>query len=229
MAAHKKSQTRRAQILAAAERVFSLKGFPDATISDVAREASVSDATIYEYFPSKEELLFSIPGDTTAKGNEILEFHLNYVRGAANKIRSLIYHYVSFYQHHPDYASVAMLTLKTNRKFLETEAYQRVREGARVILRVIKEGIDSGEFKPETDPYLVRSVIIGTIEHIVIRWLLLERGENMLEAVDPLTDLIIDGMRNQDRTREFDLHITLDPSVDRRDCSLLREGDKGKN
>ena len=96
MAAHKKSQTRKAQILAAAERVFSRKGFPEATISDVAREAGVSDATIYEYFPSKEELLFSIPGETTSKGNEILEFHLNYVRGAANKIRSIIYHYVSF-------------------------------------------------------------------------------------------------------------------------------------
>jgi AcrR family transcriptional regulator len=226
MAAHKKSLTRRAQILTAAEHVFSLKGFPDATISDVAREAGVSDATIYEYFPSKEELLFSIPGETTTKGNEILEFHLNYVRGAANKIRSIIYHYVSFYQHHPDYASVAMLTLKTNRKFLETEAYQRVREGARVILRVIREGIESGEFKPETDAYLVRSVIIGTIEHIVIRWLLLERGENLLEAVDPLTDLIIDGMGNQSRNRHLDFRITLDPFEEHRECNLPQEGEK---
>ena len=121
---------------------------------------------------------------------------------------------------------MAMLTLKTNRNFLETEAYQRVREGARVILRVIKEGIESGEFKPGTDPYLVRSVIIGTIEHIVIRWLLLERGENLLDAVDPLTDLIIDGMRNQGRTRQLDFRITLDPSEEYRECNLPQEGEK---
>ena len=61
MAVQKKSPTRKEQILQAAEQVFAQKGFHDATIADVARKAKVSEATIYEYFPSKEELLFSNP------------------------------------------------------------------------------------------------------------------------------------------------------------------------
>jgi TetR/AcrR family fatty acid metabolism transcriptional regulator len=70
LANQKRSKTRRVQIIKAAEKVFARKGFAEATISDVAREAGLSDATIYEYFTSKEDLLFSIPGDTTKQGNE---------------------------------------------------------------------------------------------------------------------------------------------------------------
>jgi AcrR family transcriptional regulator len=211
MANQTRSETRKQQILKAAEKVFAKKGFQEATVSDVARKAGLSEATIYEYFASKEELLFSIPEETTRRGKEILEFHLNYVRGAANKLRSIIYHYLSFYQNHPDYSAVAMLILKQNRKFLDTDAYQTVREGSRVILRVVEEGIASGEFKPNTDPYLVRSVLLGTIEHLVIRWVLLGEPQGLLQYVDPLTDIIIEGTGLQKETKAFNLRITLEP------------------
>jgi TetR/AcrR family transcriptional regulator, fatty acid metabolism regulator protein len=205
-----RSTARKEQILKAAERVFARKGFQEATISDVAKEAGLSDATIYEYFSSKEELLFSIPGETTRKGKEILDFHLNYVRGAANRIRSIIYHYLWFYQNNPDYASIAMLVLKQNRKFLETEAYQAVREGSRVILRVVQEGIDAGEFAQETNPFLVRSVILGTIENMLIRRLLHGEPKDLMAFVDPLTDLVIQGIRRQEQTREWNLRVIVD-------------------
>lgn len=207
----KKSEARKAQIQEAAQTVFARKGFQEATISDVARLAGISDATIYEYFTSKEELLFSIPLETTNKANEILEFHLNYVRGAANRIRSVIYHYLNFYQSNMEYASVIMLILKTNRKFLETEAYQSVRRGMGLILKVIQEGIETGEFKPDIDPYLVRSVILGTIEHTVIRWVLMDRHQKIEDVVDPLVDLIIDGIRTRDAERSLNLKITMSP------------------
>jgi TetR/AcrR family fatty acid metabolism transcriptional regulator len=216
MAAQKKSQIRKEQILKAAEHIFARKGFQEATISDVAREAGISDATIYEYFQSKEDLLFSIPGETARSGKENLAFHLNYIRGAANKIRSIIHHFAWFYENHPDYASVAMLILKQNRKFLETDAYQDVRELSRIILDVIQEGIDSGEFRPDCNPYLIRSVILGTIEHLVIRSILLGKPKNLTELVDPLTDLIMEGIVDEREKAGWNLNITLTPGKEAR-------------
>ena len=212
MAGMSRAESRKVQILKAAEKIFARKGFPEATISDVAREAKVSEATIYEYFTSKEELLFSIPGETTQKGNEILAYHLNYVRGAANKLRSIIYHYFQFYQDQEDYAAVIMLILKSNRNFVGTKAYEYVREGYRLLLNVIQEGIDSGEFKPDINPYLIRSMILGTIEHLVIGRLMLGRWQNLLDQVDPLADMIIEGIKKEDTTRTWDLRITMKPA-----------------
>jgi len=211
MTVQRKSTIRKEKILKAAERIFAQKGFQETTISDVAQEAGVSDATIYEYFTSKEELLFSIPGETARRGKEFIELHLKYIRGAANKIRAVVYHYLDFYQKEPDYASVAMLILKQNRKFLETKAYQDVREMSRLIIQVIKEGVASGEFKPQTDPYLVRSMILGTIEHMVIRSVLLGKPENLLEFVDPLTDLLVDGLNREKGAMDWNLKINLEP------------------
>jgi AcrR family transcriptional regulator len=211
MASQKRSEARKEQILKAAEKVFAKKGFHEATISEVAREAGLSDATIYEYFSTKEELLFSIPRETTRRGMARMEGYLKGIRGAGNKIRTIIYHYLLFYQNEPDYASVVMLVLKSSRKFLETEAYQIIREGFRGLLSVIEEGIDSGEFRPDADPYLVRQMILGVMEHIVIRWLLLGKPKDILQYADPITDMIIDGIQNRAQTQGWDLHIKLKP------------------
>ncbi|WP_373498010.1 TetR/AcrR family transcriptional regulator [Desulfococcus sp.] len=51
---------RRQQILAAAKKMVSTKGFRSTTIDDIAREAEVSTTTIYLYFQNKEELLVSL-------------------------------------------------------------------------------------------------------------------------------------------------------------------------
>lgn len=61
MAKVRHKEQRRERILECAMKIFAEKGFQDATISEISKAAGVSDATVYEYFKSKEELLFSIP------------------------------------------------------------------------------------------------------------------------------------------------------------------------
>ena len=51
---------KRRQILDGAGRVFSTLGFDAASMSDVAREAQVSKATLYVYFEDKEHLFTAI-------------------------------------------------------------------------------------------------------------------------------------------------------------------------
>lgn len=50
----------RDKILDAALILFSEKGYNGATTSEIAREAGVAEGTIFRYFPSKKDLLFSV-------------------------------------------------------------------------------------------------------------------------------------------------------------------------
>ena len=53
----KKAQTR--QLIAdTAWRLFADRGFERVTVAEVAREAQVAVATVFNYFPTKEDLFF---------------------------------------------------------------------------------------------------------------------------------------------------------------------------
>jgi len=56
----REKERRRQQIIVAAKRVFSDKGFNKATMEDIAREAELSPGTLYLYFKNEEELYASL-------------------------------------------------------------------------------------------------------------------------------------------------------------------------
>ncbi|HUL09602.1 MAG TPA: TetR/AcrR family transcriptional regulator [Candidatus Acidoferrum sp.] len=51
---------RRRRLIAAAERVFLDAGYGDATMDDVARKARMSKKTLYQLFPTKEQLFAAV-------------------------------------------------------------------------------------------------------------------------------------------------------------------------
>jgi AcrR family transcriptional regulator len=54
----KKQQTRE-HIAATARRLFAERGFEHVTVSEIAREADVAEKTVFNYFPTKEDLFYS--------------------------------------------------------------------------------------------------------------------------------------------------------------------------
>ncbi|HWH92237.1 MAG TPA: helix-turn-helix domain-containing protein [Baekduia sp.] len=54
----KKRQTR-AAIAAAATRLFAQRGFDGVTVAEIARAADVSEKTVFNHFPAKEDLVFA--------------------------------------------------------------------------------------------------------------------------------------------------------------------------
>lgn len=194
-----KLKIRKNKILRAAEHVFGKKGFQDATISEIAKVAKISEASIYEYFSTKENLLFTIPIKYASDLFELIEFHLKLIRGSGNKLRSIIYLFISSYEERPDNASIIMLLLKQNKKFLDTEGHLKIKKALRVINETIDEGVKTGEFRDELNVYLVRSIIIGTIEHLVTNWLMTGKPEKLIDLVDPLVDTILEGIQSKER------------------------------
>jgi AcrR family transcriptional regulator len=55
----RKKQRTRQQIAETARRLFLERGFDDVPVAQIAREAEVSEATVFNYFPTKEDLVFN--------------------------------------------------------------------------------------------------------------------------------------------------------------------------
>ena len=54
----RKKQRTRQQIADTARRLFAQRSFEAVTVAEVAREADVSEATVFNYFPTKEDLFY---------------------------------------------------------------------------------------------------------------------------------------------------------------------------
>jgi AcrR family transcriptional regulator len=55
----RKKQRTRQLIADTARRLFAERGFDAVPVAEIAREAEVSEATVYNYFPTKEDLFYS--------------------------------------------------------------------------------------------------------------------------------------------------------------------------
>ena len=67
---------KRLRLVTAATAVFAEKGYASTRVADIAERAGVGKGTVYEYFSSKEELLFavfeSINADISSRMNDAL-------------------------------------------------------------------------------------------------------------------------------------------------------------
>jgi TetR/AcrR family fatty acid metabolism transcriptional regulator len=165
---------------------------------------------MYEYFSSKEDLLFAIPGKITAEAIDFIEQILPYIRGAEGKIKAIVQNYLTVCQNNPEYTSLVMLQLKTNKNFRLTEAFKIIRKGSRILLDCIREGIDDGTFKSTTDPYLEKAIILGTIEHLCTRWRMKGSPGNLIEHGDRIVDSVLHGIVEKKDARHVSLHLELD-------------------
>jgi TetR/AcrR family fatty acid metabolism transcriptional regulator len=200
---------RHRSILAAALKIFASKGFMGASISEIGREAGVSDVTIYEYFKTKENLLFAIPEEITRKSTEATKQALTYIRGAENKIRAILLSYFNVYGNNPDYSSLVLLQLRVNQNFHKSISYDLVREPARLLTKSIQEGIENGEFQDDIDPYLIRSMFLGTLEHVFTRLRVKGSNEDVSQYLEPLLEIVFNGIRKKKAENQIAVNLNL--------------------
>jgi TetR/AcrR family fatty acid metabolism transcriptional regulator len=190
-----KKLLKRESIIRAAIEVFGNKDFKTASISEIAQKAGVADGTIYQYFRNKEDLFFSIPLEKTNEFRSQVELHLEGISGAFNKIRKFVWYYLYFFKTNPKYGRILMLEMRVNKSFVKTETYGFLKQSVSRVMDIIVEGQNEGTIREDTDIYILRHLILGTLEHMVSRWLLKGEKYDLLEHHQDVSRMLIDGLK----------------------------------
>jgi len=186
---------RRASIVQAAIEVFGKKGFKTASISEIAQKAGIANGTIYQYFGSKEDLFFSIPIEKTNEFRSQLELHLEGISGAFNKIRKFVWYFLYFFKANPEYGRILMLEMRVSKSFVKTETYGFLKQSVSQVMNILSEGQSEGVIRQDVDLYILRHLVLGTLEHMVSRWLLKEEKYDVLAHHQEVSRVLIDGVK----------------------------------
>jgi TetR/AcrR family fatty acid metabolism transcriptional regulator len=189
----------KSRLIRAATRVFAEHGSQKATISEIARLANISESAIYEYFQGKEDLLLAIPDVWVSQAIAELEEQLFGIKGTKNLLRKFLWWYLRYIEKEPLIARVVFLFLKGNRGFVDTPVYTNVRIFYSRLTAIFQEGIDSSELRPDLNPYVARSIFLGAIEHMVVRWLMKDMSYSLFDNLENTFDTLVHGMEPTDR------------------------------
>jgi len=149
------------QILEAAFHTFSESGLANARLEQIARRAGVSKATIYLYFPNKEELFREVVRQTvgdaideserTLKGETATEDLLQFMQAQWQFIRSATF---------PSLHRWVIAELPAFPDLAEFYSREVIGRGQRILRSILERGVDRGEFR-RIDPTVAARMLMA--------------------------------------------------------------------
>ncbi|MHA2423389.1 MAG: TetR/AcrR family transcriptional regulator [Candidatus Thorarchaeota archaeon] len=103
--AQRERKQRRAEIIAAADKLFLERGYDNATMDQVSQEAAFSKATVYNYFPTKDDLYIAVAAIAFQTMVDSFESALE-EQGLEYSIQNLYGGFLRFVRNYPQYAKI---------------------------------------------------------------------------------------------------------------------------
>lgn len=176
-------QRRVKEIIDAAEKVLFAKGIQNATMDDIAKEAELGKATLYEYYASKDEIFLAIQeraSNLLAKAFEkaIEKHNLGY-----DKIKAIGEAYFAFAREFPNYYQFISLFEATNTKIDPEKSAQNMLKVNEVMHKAIGIGMADGSIRKDMRPDVLSKVLwavsTGILQMIDTKGEMLEKYQNI--------------------------------------------------
>ncbi len=158
---------RRDEILKTATDLFFEKSYHDVTMNEIADRMGVAKGTIYNYFPSKENLYLEILEKSFELVEKFLHEEMEDSDSAPVKLRKLLAAVFTFYRQHLKVLKI----LSRDETHLVKEHFELTEQWrmARLSLyeTIIGEGIEEGTFVSQ-DPRLRALMLYGAVGAVMI-------------------------------------------------------------
>lgn len=182
-------------ILDAAVKVFARKGFFQARVSEIAREAEVADGTIYLYFHNKDDILISLFEDGMQKVIDSVRAEIDKETDPLKKIQCFARAHLALVENNKDMAEIIQVELRQSSKFMKEYRNEKFYEYLNLIETVVREGQAQGVIRKDVEPGIVKRAFFGALDEMSRLWVLSSRRKYSLNtAARQISDFFIRGI-----------------------------------
>jgi TetR/AcrR family fatty acid metabolism transcriptional regulator len=188
----RRKELRRPEILAAARAILEEGGYANTTLGEIARRASVSEATVYKYFESKQDLAQQVIEAWMAPLLDSLERDLPHIDSSRSRIQVLCVRHLHEMNASPGLHRLVYRELRWS-DYKDSTLQRLNQRYSRIVLGALSEGIAQGQLRASADPRLLRDILFGALEHVGWRMTFDAQRMDIDRTVEELVEQIFGG------------------------------------
>ena len=194
IAADARRETRREEILGAAQDLFHQRGYANTSLDDIARAVGIKREGLYYYFPNRTQILIEIIKPLGLQLRDRVKEILNSAGSAQEKIRQTVENHLMRFENR---FAESKITLRDD-YFSENELVLAEMgpiwdEYERLWIAIIVEGQEQGVFDGSLDPRLAHLGILGLCNWVA-RWYVPNQSLPVPELIDMYNKIILRGL-----------------------------------
>jgi AcrR family transcriptional regulator len=174
-------------ILQKAEKLFIEKGVVKTSIHEIAKACKLVVASLYHYYPNKEEILSAILVKKLEENRRQLTEHLAGISDPISKLEKYIWFQFYFCEKDPGYSKLILLELRHHKNLDQISPYQYMKQLVNELVPILREGQQQGIFQKDIDTITFRNMIWGTLEAFTRNWLIFGRPEKITDYAPVVT------------------------------------------
>lgn len=189
---------KRERLVKAAAEVFAAKGYAGTRVADIAERAEVGKGTVYEYFSSKEELLFAVFESVNARIADRLDSTLAEGGLARDQLLRLLAIGADVVHEQMDLQPVVLDFWAASRGKDSEERYRESVVASYVFFRkvvadFIRNGQDRGEFRVDVDVEAFATTVVAAVDGLSVQHYF-DRSVDPRRTIDALGLLLIESL-----------------------------------
>ncbi len=193
--ARQRHEGKHQKILNAAVKVFAQKGFFNAKVSEIAKEARVADGTIYLYFKNKDDILIHLFEEEMEKIIRNMKESLGASSDPLEKLRIFIKTHLGLVESNPAMAEVIQVELRQSNKFMKHYDNRKFHEYLNILAEIVRDGQQKGLIRQNILPSVAKRVIFGALDEMSTYWVFSKRRSKVLEEVAAqVCEILIQGL-----------------------------------
>lgn len=185
-----KGERTRRRILERSAPVFNTRGYSGASMSELVRASGLKKGGIYNHFGSKEDLALESFDYAAGIMRDRFDAALAEKSGALERLFAVVDVLGALVEDPPVAGGCPVLNTAVDsddaHPALKEKAAGAMRDWLRLVGRIVKDGVESGELPPETDPRATASVVVAALEGAVMLSRLHDDPAHMRRAVEHL-------------------------------------------
>lgn len=192
-----KREATREQMLAAAEALFTERGFEATTVDDIAERADVAKGTFYYHFKTKEDVAVAIARAAMRRGDPTLKEDLMRLP-AIDALKRVCALGAPWVEEHKELARTCLIYALAQVLRGEAPPVGDEQSMRHVLGAILAAGQKRGEIRDDFPAEVMGQMIGALFFQVTLGWTMTPDPPPLREHVERFLDLVLDGIRRQE-------------------------------